>query len=99
MSNASGEDPTIYGKVKALLVRKGVDLRGVAFGVTNGVVNITGILNNTGSSANLDTLDNIVQEAALAKWLERQIKRISGVRDVIFGLKHIKKDGTRFRKR
>jgi len=95
----SNDDPSIQAKVKAILVRKGVELTEVGFGVTNGVVSMTGVLRSSHFASGGGALDHVVQEAALAKWLERQIKRISGVRDVVFNLDHVKKDGARFRRR
>ncbi len=95
----SNDDHAIQTKVKAILVRKGVDLAGAGFGVTNGVVTLTGVLSSSHFASGGGALDHVVQEAHLAKWLERQIKRISGVRDVVFNLDHVKKDGARFRRR
>jgi hypothetical protein len=82
------EDRTVGEKVKVLLVRKGVDLSLAAFGVTNGVVTITGSL-HTSHDGSKDGLDGVVQEVALARWLERKLKRMDGVRDVTFRLNRV----------
>ena len=95
----SNEDQTILTRVKALLVRRGVDLSDVGFGVTNGVVSFTGVLRSSHFAAGGGNTDQAVQEAHLARWLDRQVKRVSGVRDVVFNLQNVKKDGVKFRRR
>ena len=91
------QDHSIGAKVKALLVRKGVDLRAARFGVTGGVVSIAGSLSTAQSSG--DDLQAVMEEISLARWLNRQIKRVSGVRDVVFNLQRIRRDGPRFKPR
>jgi osmotically-inducible protein OsmY len=93
----SHEDQSVGAKVKALLVRKGVDLSEAGFGVTNGVVTFTGSLCSSRNGD--DGLQSVVQEIALARWLNRQLKRVSGVRDVVFQLDRVRKDGARFKPR
>ena len=74
------EDRTVGEKVKVLLVRKGVDLSLAAFGVTNGVVTITGSL-HTSHEGPGDGLDGVVQEVALARWLERDVQPLAVGKD------------------
>jgi len=62
-------------------------------------VTFTGILSSSHAAAAADGLESVLQEAVLARWLERAIKRLPGVRDVVFNLVRVRKDGVRFRPR
>ena len=80
---AHGEDhglgPTDYrinAQVRALLVRRGIDLAKLEHGVTNGVVYLKGIIRSYLSPESDDLSEAKLQEASIAHRLERAIKQI-----------------------
>jgi hypothetical protein len=93
------DDYTLNAKVRILLIRKGFDLAKLEYGVTNGVVYLMGTLRTSTLQALEDATESRLHEASLAAWLERTLKHMNGVRDVVFRLDRVQKVGCRWRSR
>jgi hypothetical protein len=95
----TANDYKIHALIRALLVRRGIDLVKLEHGVTNGVVYLSGGLVSYLTTRTDDTAEIKVREAELANSLERTIRQIPGVRDVLFKLDRVVKVGWRWRPR
>ncbi len=93
------EDYRLNAQVRALFVRRWIDLSKLQFGVTNGVVYIQGSLRPHVRESLSDGQQDRVQDAVNAGRLERALRQIPGVRDVIFQLDNVVKVGWRWRPR
>lgn len=93
------QDYRINAQVRALLVRSSVDLAKVEHGTTNGVVYLRGSLHHFLYYKSDDLTEATLSEAALAYRIERLLRRIPGVRDVVFNLDRVVKVGARWRSR
>jgi len=83
--------------IRTLLVRKWVDMSCLDFGVTNGMVYITGTLRHHLSRANQAESDRVrAEELSLAIHVERSIRGLPGVRDIIFRLSNLSKRGSKW---
>ena len=92
-------DYKLNAQVRRLLVRRWIDLGRLDYGVTNGVVYLRGCLRTSGLDDERNSEDARLEEITLAGRLERALRQIPGVRDVIFQLDHIVKTGYRWRRR
>lgn len=93
------QDYRINAQVRSLLVRSNVDLAKVEHGTTNGVVYLRGALRSFIFHRTDDLTEANLNEAALAYRIEKSLRRIPGVRDVVFHLERVVKVGTRWRPR
>jgi hypothetical protein len=93
------EDYRLNAQVRALLVRRCVDLSKVEHGVTNSVVYIKGSLRPYFMEVDDDLSRAKLQEIDIASKLERLLKAIPGVRDVVFQLDRVVKVGWRWKVR
>jgi osmotically-inducible protein OsmY len=87
------QDFRINALVRAMLVRLSIDLAKIEHGATNGVVYVkgtlrTGIFDPSG--------DGRLAEIQTAHRLERALRGIPGVRDVVFQLDRVIKVGRRW---
>ena len=107
------EDYRLHACLRVLLIREWVDLSHLEYGVTNGVVYLTGTLRhhltvagpNENSSANSNGASahhrpgngrpsTDTDAVALAAMLEAQVQELPGVRDVVFRLSNLTKEGS-----
>jgi hypothetical protein len=88
----SVEDYRINAFVRTVLVRRWIDTSRVDFGTSNGVVYLRGILRQTYGRKHLEEsqqeIDNLL---SLIRKLEREIRTIPGVRDVVFKFDNFEK--------
>lgn len=92
-------DYKLNAQVRRLLVRRWIDLNQVDYGVTNGVVYLRGCLRPARFAEDKDPHDLRLEEITLATRLERSLRQIPGVRDVVFQLDHVVRTGYRWRRR
>jgi osmotically-inducible protein OsmY len=90
-------DYRMNGQVRALLVRRGIELGRLEFGVTNSVVYVRGTVrsylyrqSDNPSEARLRMVDEVAQ-------LERALRSIPGVRDVVMQVNRMTKVGRRWK--
>jgi hypothetical protein len=94
------EDYRLNAQVRAVLVRRWLDLSKVEYGVTNGVVYLRGSLQPyIVDRVEKDERHLREEEAVVAGKLERVLRQLPGVRDVIFKLDGVVKVGWRWRPR
>jgi len=93
------EDFRLHAQVRAALVRQGIDLSRVEHGVTNSVVYIKGSLRPYITEENPDPAVAKRDEVARVTKVERVLRAIPGVRDVIFKLDRVVKVGWRWKPR
>lgn len=98
----SVQDYRLNAEVRRFLVSRWVDVGRLQIGTTNGVVYIMGALDTTMEDPHR-RVDEIVHRGAgervlrLAVSLEKSLRRIPDVRDVVFKLDNIHKRGGRWR--
>ncbi len=93
------EDYRLNAQVRALLVRRWIDLSKVEYGATNGVVYLRGSLRPYLADTVSDRQRSGEEEAVVAGRLERVIRQLPGVRDVVMQLDRVVKVGWRWRPR
>lgn len=93
------EDYRLNAQVRAALVRQGIDLTRVEHGVTNSVIYIKGSLRPYLHLESPDLSRAKLDEVARAAKIERVLRSIPGVRDVIFQLDRVVKLGWRWKAR
>jgi len=98
----SVQDYRLNAEVRRLLVSRWVDVGRLQIGTTSGVVYIMGVLDTTMEDPHR-RVDEIVHRGTgervlrLAMSLERFLRRIPDVRDVVFKLENVHKRGGRWR--
>ena len=95
----SYSDYRLNAQVRALLVRRGIDLVKVEHGVTNSVVYIRGQVRTYLVRALEDPSQARLQELDTVTRLERALRSMPGVRDVVMQLDHCVKVGWRWKPR
>jgi hypothetical protein len=94
------EDYRLNAQLRALFVRRWVDLSLLDYGVTNGVVYLRGSLRQYVSLREAaDRKDSVDEALILAAWVERAIRQMPGVRDVVFNLDNMVRVGSKWRSR
>jgi hypothetical protein len=97
----SVQDYRINAEVRRLLVSRWVDVSALRIGATNGVVYVTGRLDlsveDPGRRQAMDHDDKMARTLRLVMQLERELRRIRDVRDVVFKLENVSKRGGRWR--
>ncbi|MEW6685994.1 MAG: hypothetical protein AB1393_07295 [Candidatus Edwardsbacteria bacterium] len=86
------DDYQIRSIVRRILTHRWIDTQKVDFGCTNGVVYIRGIIRSE-SQAKLMEGTQIKSDIKLVRHIEDDIRRLPGVRDVVFDLLDLKKTG------
>ena len=87
------QDFRINAQVRAMLVRLNIDLYNIEHGTTNGVVYVKGTLR---AGIWDESGDGRLAELQTAHRLERALRGIPGVRDVVFRLDRVVKVGRRW---
>ena len=95
----SVQDYRINAEVRRFLVSRWVDVSRLQLGATNGIVYIIGSLDTTMEDRDrrLEQMGKEDRILVLARTVERDIRRIRDVRDVVFKLDTIVKRGGRWR--
>jgi hypothetical protein len=93
------EDYRINAQVRQLLVRRGIELNRVEHGVTNSVVYLRGTLRSYLTGESDDPSQARLDEMTLVTRLERALRSLPGVRDVVFDLDRLVKVGWRWKPR
>ena len=96
----SVEDYRINAFVRSVLVKRWIDTSRVDFGTSNGVVYVRGILRQVYGRKQLEEdeegLDNLL---ALVRKVEKEVRTIPGVRDIVFKLDNFEKRGGQWKRR
>jgi len=97
----SVEDYRINAFVRSVLVRRWIDTSRVDFGTSNGVVYLRGIVRQVYGRKQLEDEDNEEVDSLLSliRRIEKEIKSIPGVRDVVFKLDNFEKRGGQWKRR
>lgn len=93
------EDYRINAQVRALLVRRGIDLSKVEHGATNCVIYLRGSIRPYFTAVSDDPSQAKQDEINMVTKLERSLRALPGVRDVVFHLDRVVKVGWRWRPR
>jgi hypothetical protein len=93
------DDYRLNAQVRQVLVRKGIELTKLEHGVTNSVVYIRGTVRSYLDKDSSDPSEAKMNQAALLTRLEKMLRRLPGVRDVVFHIDHMTKVGRRWRHR
>jgi len=93
------EDYRINAQVRAVLVRRGVDLTKVEHGVTNCVIYLRGAIRPYFTEVSDDPTQARQDEVSIVTKLERALRALPGVRDVVFNLDRIVKVGWKWKPR
>ncbi len=91
------DDYRMRAQVRAVLVRRWVDLTKVEYSVTNGVIYLRGTLCPYVIERNTDAASTRDAQIELATRLERSLRMIPGVRDIVFQLDRLSKVGWRWK--
>lgn len=97
----SAQDYRINAEVRRVLVSRWVDVNLLQLGSTNGVVYVIGTLDTTVEDpsrleAEAPSMGRIERGLRLAQSVDREIRRIRDVRDVVFKLTNAYKRGGRW---
>jgi hypothetical protein len=96
----SVEDYRINAFVRSVLVKRWIDTSRVDFGTSNGVVYVRGILRQVYGRKQLEEDDEEVDNLlALVRKVEKEIRTIPGVRDIVFKLDNFEKRGGQWKRR
>ncbi len=90
-------DYRLNALVRAQLVRRGIEMAGLEHGVTNGVVYLKGTLRSYLDPRTDDPSRARQDEAMLATRIERSLKQLPGIRDVILHMDRLTKVGRRWK--
>jgi hypothetical protein len=93
------EDYRLNAQVRQVLVRKGLELNRIEHGVTNSVIYIRGTLRCYLTTPSDDPSQSRLDEITLVTRLERALRSLPGVRDVVFDLDRLTKVGWRWKPR
>ena len=93
------DDYRLNAQVRQVLVRKGIELSKLEHGVTNSVIYIRGTVCSYLDRDTDDPYEAKLNRAALVTRLEKMLRRLSGVRDIVFQLDHMTKVGRRWKVR
>jgi len=93
------QDYRINAQVRQVLVRKGLELHRIEHGVTNSVIYIRGTLRSYLNAPSDDPSQARLDEITLVTRLERSLRALPGVRDVVFDLDRIVKIGWKWKSR
>ena len=97
--NVSLIDYRINAQIRVILVRRGIDLAKIEYGVTNSVVYLRGSVRTFAIRQSNDPSRDRLEEIESMVRLEKAIRAIPGVKDVIFQMDHLVKVGWRWKPR
>jgi hypothetical protein len=94
----SAQDYRINAEVRRVLVSRWVDVTALQIGTTNGVVYLLGTFEPLVESALLragqtQEMDPVRRTQRLVQLVEKDLRRIRGVRDLVFNLRNARKKG------
>lgn len=89
-------DYRLNAQVRAVLVRRNIDLTKVEHGVTNSVIYIRGTIRSFFIESD-DLSEAKLREVEQVKILEKLLRNLPGVRDVVFNLDRLTKVGSRWK--
>ena len=92
-------DYRINAQIRVILVRRGIDLAKVEYGVTNSVVYLRGSIRTFIIRQSNDPSRDRLEEIESITRLEKAIRAIPGVKDVVFQMDHLVKVGWRWKPR
>ena len=92
-------DYQINAQIRVILVRRGIDLSKIEYGVTNSVVYLRGSLRTFDIRLSNDPSRDRLEEIDSLKRLEKALRAIPGVKDVVFQMDHLVKVGWRWKPR
>lgn len=92
-------DYRINAQIRVILVRRGIDLSKIEYGVTNSVIYVRGKVRTFSIRDSGDPSRERLEELEAVMRLEKALRQIPGVRDVIFQLDHLVKVGWRWKPR
>lgn len=93
------DDYRLNAQVRQVLVRMGIELTKLEHGVTNSVIYVRGTVRSYLDRELLDPVEAKQNQAALLTRLEKMLRRLPGVRDVVFHVDHMAKVGRRWKPR
>ena len=92
-------DYRLNAQIRVILVRRNIDLSKIEYGVTNSVVYVRGTVRTfTIRQGNDPSRDRLEELEAMTR-LEKSIRAIPGVKDVVFQMDHMVKVGWRWKPR
>jgi hypothetical protein len=86
------EDFVIQSNVRRILIRSGIDYSGITFGTVKGVVYLGGVFKLAGFFTDASTDEGLEFMVRNLRALERKIRSIPGVNDVVFEFTNWKKE-------
>ena len=95
----SAQDYRVNAEVRRLLVSRWVDVSRVQIGTTNGIVYLMGTLEPSVDDAleragvSTDTRDPGERLLRLVTVIEKELRRVRGVRDIVFNFRNLRKKG------
>jgi hypothetical protein len=92
-------DYQLNAQIRALLVRRGIDLSKIEYGVTNSVVYLRGSVRTFTIRQSGDPSRDRLEEIEAMVRLEKSLRAMPGVKDVIFQMDHMVKVGWRWKPR
>ena len=92
-------DYRINAQIRVILVRRGIDLAKVEYGVTHSVVYLRGSIRTFTIRQSNDPSRDRLEEIESITRLEKAIRAIPGVKDVVFQMDHLVKVGWRWKPR
>ncbi|MFH0778824.1 MAG: hypothetical protein V2A71_09360 [Candidatus Eisenbacteria bacterium] len=95
----SVEDYRINAYVRSVLVKRWIDTSRIDFGTTNGIVYLKGILRQVYGKQADQQNEEVDYLLGLVHKLEKELKTIPGVRDVVFRLDGFEKKGAQWKRR
>lgn len=91
----AAKDYALNAQIRTIFIQRWVDLSVLDYGVTNGVVYLRGTLRHHLTRANLDATDKVQEEeVALVKNLDRVLRQVRGIRDVVYQLANVYRRGS-----
>lgn len=91
------EDARIHSRVRSILFRRWVDAKSLHIGTVDGVVHIEGELKQSLSLA--PSIGEGRPPLQFVRKIEREIRAIPGVRDVVFSIDGFEKVGSEWKRR
>jgi len=93
------EDYRINAFVRATLVRRWIDTSRVDFGTSNGVVYVRGVLRRIYGRRQTEEDQDVDDILSLVRRVEKEIRSIPTVKDVVFKLDNLEKSGGQWRRK
>ena len=95
----STADYRINAQIRVILVRRGIDLSKIEYGVTNSVVYLRGSVRTFSIRQSNDPSRDRLEEIESVMRLEKALRAIPGVKDVVLQMDHLVKVGWRWKPR